>query len=71
MAYHSVAPKADEVFNEKTIYICQQMGCGEDISEFPAAPKNPAPKYCKKCQNKTVREEIQKSWDEIIAQKNK
>ena len=71
MAYASTPPKPDLAFNEKYIYLCQQMGCGEDISLFPAGEKNPAPKYCKKCQSKETRAEIQKSWDEIIAQKNK
>jgi hypothetical protein len=64
---YSTPPKADDVFNQKVIYLCTQKGCGAQISEFPAAEKNPAPKYCKLCQSKERREEIQKGWDAIIA----
>ena len=60
---YSTPPKADEAFNNKVIYLCTQKGCGADISEFPAAEKQVAPKYCKGCQNKDRREEIQKEWD--------
>ena len=55
--------KPDEVFNPKVIYICQTRGCGEDISEFPAAEKNPAPKHCKNCQDKGTRTTIEQLFD--------
>lgn len=65
MPYATTPPKPDDVFNQKIIYLCQQPGCGADISEFPAAEKQVAPKYCKNCQSKENRAEVQKSWDEI------
>lgn len=45
MAYASTPPKADDIMNPKFIYLCQQKVCGADISLFPAAEKNPAPKH--------------------------
>jgi hypothetical protein len=65
MAYATTPAKPDDTFNAKFIYLCQQPGCGADISEFPAAEKNPAPKHCKFCQSKENREIIQKGWDEL------
>lgn len=58
--YAKTPPKPDEIFNPKFIYLCQTKGCGADISEFPAGEKNPPPKWCKDCQTKSVREQIEK-----------
>lgn len=57
--------KADDVFNQKVIYLCQTLGCGAVISEFPAAEKNPAPKHCKNCQDIKVRKEIEANYMQI------
>lgn len=64
MPYLSTPPKPDDVFNQKVIYLCQQRGCGAQISEFPAAEKNTAPKYCKNCQNKETRKEIEAEYQQ-------
>ncbi len=56
--HQQVIIKPDEITNPKFIYICQTPGCGLDISEFPAAEKNPAPVKCKQCQNKETRQAI-------------
>lgn len=61
--YAKPVVKPDDVFNQKVIYLCQTKGCGADISEFPAAEKNPAPKHCKDCQSKATREEIEKDFN--------
>lgn len=65
MAYATTPPKPDTTFNEKYIYLCQTPGCGEDISQFPAGEKNPAPVHCKLCQNKETRKAIEASWNEV------
>ena len=59
--------RPDEIFNPKFIYVCQTRGCGFDISEFPAAEKNPAPKWCKYCQNKEIRQSIEQEYDQRTA----
>ena len=58
MAYAQVQIKADEVMNPKFIYLCQTRGCGNQISEFPAAEKIPAPQKCKLCMNKETKHAI-------------
>ena len=65
MAYGALPPKADEVWNQKVIYLCQVRGCGGQISEFPAAEKTPAPKKCPLCMNKETREAIEAEYDRI------
>lgn len=62
MAY-TTPPKPDDVFNQKVIYLCQTRGCGGQISDFPAAEKNPPPKKCKLCMNKATKEEIEQEFD--------
>ncbi|HEY5234711.1 MAG TPA: hypothetical protein VIJ14_00925 [Rhabdochlamydiaceae bacterium] len=61
-SYGAQPPKADEVWNQKVIYLCQQKGCGADISLFPAAEKTPAPKHCAYCQIKENRAKIEEDW---------
>ena len=63
MAYGVQAPKADEVWNQKVIYLCQTRGCGGQISEFPAAEKNPAPQKCKLCMDKATKQAIEAEYD--------
>jgi hypothetical protein len=65
MAYRPVTVKPDLIFNEKVLYICTTRGCGNDISEFPSAEKNPPPRKCKLCMNKATREEIEQEYDKI------
>jgi hypothetical protein len=62
-SYGAQPPKADEVWNQKVIYLCQTRGCELQISEFPAAEKHPAPRKCKLCQNATTREAIENEYD--------
>jgi hypothetical protein len=49
--------------NPKFLYICTTRGCGNQISEFPAAEKNPAPQKCKWCMDKTVKQAIEAEYD--------
>jgi hypothetical protein len=63
MPYLTTPPKADEIWNQKVIYLCQTRGCGGQISPFPAAEKNPAPKKCPLCMDKATREAIEKEYD--------
>ena len=63
MAYAQVQVKADDITNPKFLYICTVRGCGADISLFPAAEKNPAPKKCSNCMDKTTREAIEAEYD--------
>lgn len=60
--YTKVDVKPDDAFNPKVIYLCQTLGCGCQISEFPAAEKNPAPKRCDFCKTKANRDLIESEF---------
>ncbi|MGH7782250.1 MAG: hypothetical protein ACREO5_00170 [Candidatus Binatia bacterium] len=56
--------KPDDASLDKYYYLCQTRGCGAVINtEFPVGLKNPAPKYCKSCQNKDERKMVEEEYD--------
>lgn len=70
MAYQSTPPKPDNPAENKFFYWCQTRGCGAVINpDFPTAEKNPSPKWCKDCQSKSVREEIEAENDKLVKNK--
>jgi len=71
MPYVQTPPKPDNPAENKFFYLCQVRGCGEVINPaYPAAEKNPSPKWCRNCQIKENRVAIEREFDARIVSRS-